>query len=117
MGSLPMPLVETLQHELRLEQAVETGTYKGGTSALLAKQFRVAMTIELSRDLHEAAARELAYLPNLTLLHSNSPEALSRLDRAQGGALFWLDAHWSGLDTAGRDNPCPVIEEIRAIGP
>lgn len=30
-------------------------------------------------------------------------------------ALFWLDAHWSGGPTAGEQNECPVLDEIRAI--
>jgi hypothetical protein len=30
-------------------------------------------------------------------------------------ALFWLDAHWSGLDTAGREAECPLLAEIQLI--
>jgi hypothetical protein len=74
------------------------------------------MSIELSGALHQAAADALVGVPNLTLIHGSSPEVLKSLKRSPGGGLFWLDAHWSGLDTAGSENPCPVIEEIRAIG-
>jgi hypothetical protein len=116
MGSLPIPLVDRLRDELNLLDAVETGTYKGGTSALLARHFRRATSIELSPELHRAAVEGLASLQNLTLLLGNSPELLSSLERPTAGRLFWLDAHWSGLDTAGRENPCPVLDEVEAIG-
>jgi hypothetical protein len=117
VGSLPVLLVDALRHELSLAHAVETGTYKGDASALLAARFASVASIELSADLHRAALNTLGLVPNLTLLAGSSPEVLQTLERPHGGTLFWLDAHWSGLDTAGSENPCPVLEEIRAIGP
>jgi hypothetical protein len=29
--------------------------------------------------------------------------------------LFWLDAHWSGGDTYGESDECPLIEGLRLI--
>jgi hypothetical protein len=116
MGSLPTPLVDELRDELGLLDAVETGTYKGGTAALLAKRFRTVTSIELSPELHRAAVETLASIDNLTLLSGSSPDVLRGLEPSSAGTLFWLDAHWSGLDTAGRENPCPVLDEIAAIG-
>ena len=116
MGSLPTPLVDELRQELGLLDAVETGTYKGGTAALLAKRFRSVTSIQLSPELYQAAVGTLASIENLTVLSGSSPDVLRRLQSSPAGTLFWLDAHWSGLDTAGRENPCPVLDEIRAIG-
>jgi hypothetical protein len=117
MGSLPEGLAAQLRSELGLVRAVETGTYGGGTARVLAGMFPSATTIELSDELHRRAAAALAGIENLTLLHGSSPEALATLERPPGGTLYWLDAHWSGGETAGREHPCPVVEEIRAIGP
>ena len=30
-------------------------------------------------------------------------------------AIFWLDAHWSGGETYGINDECPLIEEIKII--
>jgi hypothetical protein len=116
VGSLPVPLVDALKRELGLEQAIETGTHTGGTAVLLAARFASVTSIELSAELHAAAQASLASVPNLTLLAGSSPVVRRALKRPSGGALFWLDAHWSGHDTAGIDDPCPAVEEIRAIG-
>jgi hypothetical protein len=75
--------------------------------------FPSVVTIELSDHYFEQARRELADVPNVTAEHGASPTVLRRLESLP--TLYWLDAHWSGLDTAGAENPCPVLEEIAAI--
>ena len=30
-------------------------------------------------------------------------------------AVFWLDAHWCGMDSYGSDDQCPIIEELGII--
>ena len=30
-------------------------------------------------------------------------------------AIFWLDAHWSGLNTYGTNDECPILEELDII--
>lgn len=116
MGSLPTALADELRRELELVRAVETGTYDGGSARLLAERFPAVTTIELSEQLHRAAAAALGGVPNVELLQGDSASVLRGLERPPGGVLYWLDAHWSGGETAGRENPCPVVEEIRAIG-
>jgi len=29
--------------------------------------------------------------------------------------LFWLDAHWSGGDTYGENDECPLMDELKII--
>lgn len=77
--------------------------------------FASVVTVELADHYFEAAYARLSGLPNLALEHGSSPAVLSKLEPAP--TLYWLDAHWSGLDTAGADNPCPVLDEIMAIRP
>ena len=75
--------------------------------------FDSVVTVELSDRYFELARADLAALSNVATEHGTSPMVLRRLEAAP--TLYWLDAHWSGLDTAGADNPCPVLEEIVAI--
>jgi hypothetical protein len=75
--------------------------------------FPSVVTIELSGHYFERARADLADVPNVTAKHGESPTVLRRLEPAP--TLYWLDAHWSGLDTARAEYPCPVLEEIAAI--
>lgn len=115
IGSLPYQLVIDLRDRLGLTRAVETGTFHGGGARVLAGLFPEVITIELSDRYFEAALVELAALPNVAVRHGSSPTFLGELDPEP--TLYWLDAHWSGLDTAGVDNPCPVLDELAAIPP
>lgn len=33
----------------------------------------------------------------------------------KSSAVFWLDAHWSGGETYGDNDQCPILEEIKII--
>lgn len=33
----------------------------------------------------------------------------------KGPIIFWLDAHWSGGDTYGYKDECPLLDEIKII--
>jgi hypothetical protein len=80
---------------------VETGTFQGGGARALAAMFPAVVTVELSDRYFELARAELAAVPNVVTEHGASPDVLRRLEAAP--TLYWLDAHWSGLDTAGED--------------
>jgi hypothetical protein len=116
MGSVPGGLVAELKGTLGLRRAVESGTYRGGGARLLAEIFEDVVTIELSEDLHHAAARELAGLRNVHALHGDSRAELRPLAAEGAPTLYWLDGHWSGGNTAGVAHECPVLDELAAIG-
>lgn len=75
--------------------------------------FPSVITIELSDRYFELARSDLAALTNVVAELGSSPAVLETLEAEP--TLYWLDAHWSGLDTAGEGNPCPVLDEIAAI--
>jgi hypothetical protein len=74
------------------------------------------VTVERSDEFYERARQVLEPLANVRQVKSHSGEALRSLDSREGGTLYWLDAHWSGGETAGSDDPCPLIAELDAIG-
>jgi hypothetical protein len=117
MGSVTRSLAEQLRDALSLERGVETGTYTGGGSRVLAEVFPTAATIELSPQMHAEAEANLADLDNITLIQGDSREELRALAQTGEPTFYFLDGHWSGGATAGEGSECPVIEEIAAISP
>lgn len=88
----------------------------GGGARTLAEIFDAVVTIELSQDLHRAAAETLADLPNVGLVQGDSRAELVPLAAERIPTLYWLDGHWSGGETAGAGHECPVLGELAAIG-
>jgi hypothetical protein len=95
---------------------VETGTYLGDMVWAVRKDFDEIHSIELQPGLYERARRRFASIPNISIHEGDSgrvlPEILERLDQP---ALFWLDGHYSGRMTAGREQRTPIIDELTAL--
>ena len=115
MGVLPHELARDLRDRLGLERAIETGTYRGRSARILASVYPEVLTIELDPELHRRAARRLAALPAVTAVAGSSRERLAPLIQPGRPTLYWLDGHWSGGVTAGRDDECPLLDELRAL--
>ena len=112
----PTGVILALQPRLKLEEFVETGTYRGETTAWAADHFPRVTTIELSSQFHAAAVERFRTQPHVRVLNGNSVAVLREIvPGLAGAAIFWLDAHWSGLDTAGREAECPLLDEIAVI--
>jgi hypothetical protein len=95
---------------------VETGTCRGAMVSKNAGAFDRMFTIELDPTLARLAASRLAEFPHVQLLQGDSGRLLRQvLSNRHGPCLFWLDAHWSGGDTAKGDSETPLVEELRAI--
>lgn len=116
MGTIAPRLAADLRDQLGLRRAVETGTFRGITARALAAQFDSVITIELSASLHERATIGLRDLPQVETVLGNSVAALDAIAKSHLPTLYFLDGHWSGGDTEGVENECPVLEEIAAIG-
>lgn len=105
----------SIAEQMGVDTFVETGTYLGQTTRLLAGVCKNVVTIEIDPALHARAVESLADLPNVKLLLGDSgtllPQVLSSLTVP---ALFWLDGHKSGGITSGGDTP-PILQELDAI--
>jgi len=115
MGVLPHQLARDLRDRLGLVRAIETGTYKGGSARILASIFPEVVTIELDPALHRRAVDGLAGIPAITAVQGSSRDRLAPLVDPARPTLYWLDGHWSGGATAGEDDECPVLDELRAV--
>lgn len=112
----PAALILALKPRLRADDFVETGTYRGDTAAWAAVHFARVATIELSPEYHAAAVARFLAQPHVRALLGDSGARLREVAAAlPGPAIFWLDAHWSGLDTAGRETECPLLAELAIL--
>jgi hypothetical protein len=101
----------------------ETGTYYGGTTISALPYFKEIYTVELHKGLFENARKLLKKYNNVHVYNDRSYEVILKVaPNINGTILFWLDAHFSGEDTAlSFNNPeapeavTAIREELRAI--
>jgi hypothetical protein len=113
---LPRDLVLKLRDALGAGTFVETGTFMGGTTRWAAAYFSKVVTIEASAEIRRKAMDQFAGINNIEFLHGDSEALLPGVVGAlHGPAIFWLDGHWSGGETAGEGKECPILGELAAI--
>ncbi|MDD2857597.1 MAG: hypothetical protein PHU75_02885 [Candidatus Nanopelagicales bacterium] len=95
---------------------VETGTYLGDTTAVLARTALRVHTIEPSADLAQRARQRFVDHPNVTIHEGLSEDLLPGiLDTIDGTLSLWLDGHASGGITHTGPVVTPIREELAAI--
>lgn len=109
--------------------AIETGTCRGNGTRLLAKKFSRVITIELSKNLSDAARSRLrGEFKNIEFLNGESSVELGRmLPEISEPIFFFLDAHWSGDGSVdwsksewkgyGLDTAHLGVEGVMPLGP
>lgn len=112
---IPEKVANFLKITMGLDVFVETGTYYGETAKKMSFEFRKVYTIEKSEIMFKKASQNLNHLSNITIINGDSREHLKDIIENNNNILFWLDAHWSGGDTYGEGDECPLIEELKII--
>jgi hypothetical protein len=96
--------------------AVETGTFQGDTSRLLADEFGSCTTIERSQTLAQAARARFAADPRITVLEGSSRDRLEdALPPDDVACFFWLDAHGMYDYVGADDDENPLLAELELI--
>lgn len=112
----PTELVLGLKERYNLQDFIETGTYYGNTAIWASHHFENVVTIEYSKEIYDRTFNKYGTLSNVKFVLGDSRVVLTTLvPQLTRPALFWLDAHWSGSETFGKDDECPLIGEIHAI--
>jgi hypothetical protein len=94
---------------------IETGTYKGDTIFAMEPHFEKLHTIEIHEQFwHDSYT---SYTGNKIQFYWADtekilPDILPTLDK---DTIFFLDSHWSGVDTGLGSQAVPLYEELRAI--
>jgi hypothetical protein len=113
---LPKPLTLKILNRIKIANLVETGTFKGETAFWAASHFENVHTIEIHEGLYNSVIQKPNKPNNVKIYKGNSIDVLSEiLSKLKGQTMFWLDAHYSGPHTGGKDNECPIMEEIKII--
>ncbi len=112
---IPKEEVRFLKSLYNLDVFVEGGTYKGGTAKEMSRLFDHVITIENSKEMYEQAKINLAQYDNITLIKGDTRTALPEIIKEHSQILYWLDSHWSGGETYGKEDECPLIEELDLI--
>lgn len=110
---------DILRHTLETSPApvfIETGTYRGDMCRRMVDLFEEIHTIELDERLAERARRQFKKWPHTHVVQGDSAQRLgSLLAHLDRRALFWLDGHFSGGETARGSKDTPLLDELMAI--
>jgi len=90
---------KAIGEQMNATSIVETGTYLGSTTSLLAKMFpnTPIFSGEINKTSYTKAKKNLRKFPNVKVYNLSSPDFLNHLiDKNLLGErpLFFLDAHW-----------------------
>ncbi len=98
-----------LKGKYHIDTAIETGTFKGGTTTLFGRLFDEVHTIEVLESAYQEAKETLKTHENIHCHLGSSEKVLrSLLPSVQGKpVLFYLDAHW--------EEHWPLLEELEEI--
>ena len=113
---LKMKVLRDHALEYGLEVLVETGTFEGDAVDSLLDDFKTIYSIELNPILYERAKERFKDNKHVHLLFGDSTVVLPvLLNSVKVPTLFWLDAHYSGGETALGETITPVVFELAAI--
>jgi len=80
------------------------------------RHFEQIYSIELDEAYFRRARDRFAPWPDVSIVQGDSAAVLpSILQTIDGRCLFWLDAHYSGGDTARGQKDTPIEEELKLI--
>lgn len=95
---------------------IETGTYTGHMVLAMVDRFEEIYSIELDAALWAKATQLFVRHKHVHLVQGASekvlPEVLARIVQP---CAFWLDAHYSGGQTAQGKTETPIVQEVQCI--
>jgi predicted O-methyltransferase YrrM len=119
--------VVKLVKDLNIDCIIETGTFRGTTTAFLSETFPNIdiYTIEVDYNMYIQAEANLKPYTNIKLLYGSSEKVLEALlpQLKDKRILFYLDAHWEeywplldefeAIRKTAKDNCCIVIDDFK----
>lgn len=104
------------QRKYNIQTLVETGTYLGDMIVAQLDNFQKIISIELDNKLYHRAVKRFEGCTKVNIIHGDSGEVLQTIVfDIKTPAIFWLDGHYSGGDTAKGEKKCPIYNELAVI--
>lgn len=95
---------------------IETGTYKGSTTAFLSQHSPMVYSIEPEPMLCANATKRFLSVPNIKILCGTSEEVFPDLFASLSGSVnLWLDGHYSAGETFQGENDTSINIELETI--
>lgn len=99
-----------------LRTLVETGTFMGDMLEAQKDDFDRLISVELSPELYDKARQRFSSEPRIELVQGDSSALIDGIvGQLQQPALFWLDGHYSGGETALGSLQTPIVQELNAV--
>lgn len=112
----PNDLILMLKECSEVNSFIETGTYLGNTAYWSSQKFGQVITLEYSTEMYQQATQKYGNVENIKFLQGDSRVLLQEIvSSLKQPSMFWLDAHWSGGQTYGEEDECPLLEELEII--
>ncbi len=113
-------VIREIKDFYKIDVFVETGTFLGNTTEIQRRKFDRVFSVELSDDFYNRAINRFRKFNSVTIMQGDSAVVLPEIIKnIKVPALFWLDAHYSGIlggeQTSRAAKDCPIYEEIDAI--
>jgi hypothetical protein len=114
--ALKQDVIKYFQREYAVKILIETGTFRGEMVYAQRKNFQKIISIELSHELYKTAQKKLKKFKNIRIIQGDSGKILSEIiNDIEWPAIFWLDGHFSGFETAKGSLETPVKLELETI--
>ncbi len=108
--------IQELCKQYKFENFIETGTYYGHTTVLIAEIIQNVYTFEPFSPLHKTLDKKFSNFENITLIKSESEKGLpDLLKKINENSMYYLDAHYSGDGTHFGDLETPIMREVELI--
>jgi len=97
---------------------IETGTFLGDTVFDIYPLVDKVITIEVSKELKNNAAKRFAGNSKVEILEGDSAKVISTINTdnlLKDRVIFWLDGHYSGGYTGIGEEVTPIYKELEGI--
>ncbi|GAB4513295.1 MAG: hypothetical protein OHK0046_13990 [Anaerolineae bacterium] len=112
----PHELILELKQHFGIKIFIEMGTYHGNTAVWAAEHFDKVITTEMSHSIYQETSQKYHNIANIQFLFGDSRQLLKEIiPQVAEPAIFWLDSHWSGGETYGENDECPLLDELQII--
>ena len=114
--ALKQDMIKYFQSAYGVKILIETGTFRGEMVYAQRKNFEKIISIELSPDLFQIAKKRFKNYKYIEIICGDSGILLEGIiSKLNTPAIFWLDGHYSGFETAKGSLETPVKLEIETI--